>query len=203
MTRTPCYLFDITDETAKKVRAAVVRDWPSKRLVDVEKSWAPVRSVLKRKKDRTGMTIEHGHWDWSLKRESVVSGRHRLLAVEYAGAVQGLMAVYSYPRTARLNPKNELIYIDYVENAPWNIRRIGSRRRFGEIGRSLFAEAIRLSLDSGMQGRIGLHSLPGAEPFYRQKMKMAEFKPDRNYSHLRYFEFDAEASKRFLEGVIR
>jgi hypothetical protein len=63
------------------------------------------------------------------------------------------------------------------------------------------AEAIRMSLNCGYGGRIGLHSLPTAEPFYRDKLGMSDFGPDGNYGQLCYFEFEAIAAQNWLERV--
>ncbi len=60
-----------------------------------------------------------------------------------------------------------MIYIDYLETAPWNQGGLVGRPRYGGIGTVMLAAAIRLSLNEGFFGRIGLHSLPQSEEFYK------------------------------------
>ena len=106
------------------------------------------------------------------------------------------MAILNFPRTSRFDPAHQLVYVDYIENAPWNLLRIGKRRRFADIGRVLMTEAIRLSFELGHEGRIGLHSLPSAAAFYRDKIGMMDFGPDSNYGNLRYFELESIHANR-------
>jgi hypothetical protein len=103
--------------------------------------------------------MEHAHWDWRNKSDSVAAGRRRLIAIECDGAQQGIMAVLTAPRPARLADAH-LLYVDYLESAPWNLKSLCSTPRFLGVGTVLMAEAIRLSLEWGLKGRVGLHSLP-------------------------------------------
>jgi hypothetical protein len=60
--------------------------------------------------------------------------------------------------------------------------------RFGGIGVRLIEAAVRLSIDEGFQGRVGLHSLPQAEAFYRGPCRMACLGADASYQGLPYYE---------------
>ena len=53
-----------------------------------------------------------------------------------------------------------LIYIDFIEIAPWNwvIPEIGQRGRFRALGSTLFRRAVKLSEEEGFHGRVGLHA---------------------------------------------
>jgi hypothetical protein len=69
------------------------------------------------------------------------------------------------------------------------------------VGRVLLATAIQLSLDEEFKGRIGLHSLPQSEPYYRDIVNMRDLGPDENYQgQLRYFEFDEAGAQAFIQG---
>jgi len=146
---------------------------PSTRLIDIEEAWKPAREDAAEVLARSGEGGEHGHWDWRNKVGSADWGRHQLVGVECRGEIQGLMAVVPVPRPGALGGSDSpVLYIDYVESAPWNLRGLGIRPRFLGIGTVLIAEAVKLSMEKGWRGRIGLHSLPQAEAFYRDHCKM-------------------------------
>jgi hypothetical protein len=99
-------------------------------------------------------------------------------------------------RRASLGQK--LAYVDYLAVAPWNDRKIVSHPRFKGLGYVLIDRAVQISAASGFQGIIGLHSLPQAEPFYRDVIKMDDLGVDADYSYLRYFELSATRATEIL-----
>lgn len=68
------------------------------------------------------------------------------------------------------------------------------------LPKHLIAAAIQLSIDEGNNGRIGLHSLPQSDAFYRNVCGMSDLGPDANYSEipLRYFEMDEMQAAAFM-----
>lgn len=177
------------------VPAVVIRDVPAERLYLIEQSWQPFRRAAMGGLAEAGGG-EHGHWDWRNKISTVRSGHHRLVAIECRESVQGLMAIVSEPRPARMAVLGSpLIYVDYVEAAPWNLKGLFAPPRFLGVGTALIAEAVKLSISSGCEGRIGLHSLPQAEKFYGTFCGMGSTGPDSDYYDLPYFEFtEAQAA---------
>ncbi len=91
-----------------------------------------------------------------------------------------------------------LVYLDYLEVAPWNRPELGITPRLRGTGSALVTAAIALSDEEGFKGRIGLHSLPQADSFYR-KIGMTDLGHDPAYQNLRYFEMTAEQAHAFLE----
>lgn len=73
--------------------------------------------------------------------------------------------------------------------------------RYRGVGKVLLAAAITLSVQEGKSGRIGLHSLPQADAYYRQ-CGMTDCGPDFAYSEwpLRYFEMIESQAASFLSG---
>jgi len=69
------------------------------------------------------------------------------------------------------------------------------------VGTILIAEAVRLSLEMGLSGRIGLHSLPRAEAFYKTRCRMTEFGTDPRYFDLTYFEFIGQQATEWLAAT--
>jgi hypothetical protein len=94
-----------------------------------------------------------------------------------------------------------LVYVEYLEVAPWNRRAVTNAPRYKGVGTVLMAAAIQLSLDEGNNGRIGLHSLPQADTFYRDVCQMTDLGPDATYPSypLRYFEMTAEQASAFMQ----
>src|SRR5690606_27231869 len=94
-----------------------------------------------------------------------------------------------------------LVYVDYLEIAPWNLRLpdIGQARRYRGVGGVLLREAILQSLDEGFHGRVGLHSLPQSERFYTD-CGMTGMARDAAKQNLLYFEMTREAATRYMES---
>src|SRR5437773_8751001 len=88
--------------------------------------------------------------------------------------------------------RNKADSVDYLESAPWNLRCSSILPRLMGVGTVLIAEAVRLSLELGLEGRVGLHSLPQAEAFYKIRCGMTEFGADPGYFDLTYFEYNGQ-----------
>jgi hypothetical protein len=187
----PVLLFETASNSL--VEAVLDLRLTAEQVIAAEAVWKPCRDAL-------GDEIEHGHWDWSLKTEMLAEPGARFLGVEYAGQMQGMMAIWESGRLARMGPDvgRPLVYVDFLEAAPWNLRLARQVPRYGRVGSSLIDEAVTASLALGWGGRIGLHALRGAEPFYEQKCGMASWGQDPGYNGLMYYEFTAEAAARYL-----
>jgi len=182
------------------IRASVYRDYPASDLDDIEARWAKSREMAAQRGQTAGLTLlEHGHWDWRNKAESVEAGRYMLVAVECDGDIQGLMAIPRIPRRARLCD-GILVYVDYLEIAPWNLKGAVDPPRFLGVGTVLMAEAVRISVVEGFDGRVGLHSLPQAEGFYA-KCKMTRLAEDPTYFDLVYYEYGGQNGMNWLTSI--
>jgi hypothetical protein len=185
----PCSLVNANVVPTALVPASVIRNFPPARLEEVERVWRPERDRASELLRRGGLDPEHGHWDWRNKIRTTLSGYHQIIAVEFGGEVQGLMAVLSRPRMAVLQAdRGPVLYGDYLENAPWNLKGLAEPPRLVGVGTVLMIEAVKSSDESGLRGRVGLHSLPQAEGFYESNCRMTRIGCDPNYSHLTYFE---------------
>lgn len=91
----------------------------------------------------------------------------------------------------------DMVYVDYVETAPWNRDKVVPTPEFGGVGTNFVRVAIQLSRDEGFRGRIGLHSLPQSEPFYR-RIGMLDFGPDATKQNLTYFEMTSAIADAFM-----
>lgn len=178
---------------------------------DAEAMWAPARVRIRQGFWRRGISGMDGpeslHWDWSRKVTSFhetlggALSAYRLFGIDVDDEWQGLLlAGCASHRSRMVIPPKEIIYIDYFETAPWNwpIPLLAQEPRYRGIGRQLFAQAIRWSRQLGFKGRVGLHSLPQAEPFYRDHCRMTDLGPDQTYRNLRYFEMTETQSEVYL-----
>ncbi|UUO06906.1 hypothetical protein M4951_01005 [Blastopirellula sp. J2-11] len=145
---------------------------------------------------------QHGHWDWEAKWSFFSAQlRFQSFAIECDGRTQGLMIVNTIKRCRIPTQANQhLVYVEYLEAAPWNRRDVPDFVRYKGVGTVMVAAAIQRSRDEGNRGRIGLHSLPQADLFYREKCGMTDLGPDTAYDPhpLRYFEMTEEQAAKFL-----
>ena len=164
-----------------------------KHLDQHEQHWKPMIAA---------QNVQHGHWDWRDKMATYAQQlSYQSFAIECAGMAQGLMIVNTTKRCHISSQANKhLVYVEYLEAAPWNRSTNPSGPTHKGIGTVLMAAAIQLSMDEGNHGRIGLHSLPQADTYY-SRCGMTDLGPDAiTYPKfpLRYFEMTEAQAAGFL-----
>ncbi len=175
-------------------------------LVEVEIIWGPYRLEAVKRLIRAGTPLgeqpQHRHWDWSKKARRLALLAYRGIGIECQGCMQGLMLLRTAGDMARVGEDTgkPIVYVLYIETAPWNAKELEPIPRFGAIGTRLIEAAIRVSEDEGFKGRVGLHSLPQTEGFYRNFCRMHDCGKDAHVQDLRYFELDRNAAQAFLKG---
>jgi hypothetical protein len=187
------------------VDAVLHTELASRVLVETEKEWGPIRREAARKLQSEGRFKEvpqHFHWDWERKSQKLQLLAYRCCGIECAGKFQGLLMVVLAGKQARLDPDagKPLVYIDYLESAPWNLAMMVDTPRYGGIGPVLMRTAVQLSYEEGFHGRIGLHALPQSEEFYRDDCEMHGCGPDASYDDLPYYEMTREIAARFTSN---
>ena len=151
-------LIDGQSATRQFVQARLHRDCGEAVLYEAETRWADARERAATAGIAAGLApLEHAHWDWTGKADGVKAGKHLLVAIECGADLQGIMAILRTPRPARLTG-DHVVYVDYVESAPWNLKGVVQRPQYLGVGTALIVEAVRISMESGMNGAIGLHS---------------------------------------------
>ena len=154
-----------------------------------EKSW-------QEKQGRFG--APDSHWDWNEKRESMLGSVHRMFGLVDGESVEALMRVdLSKPSRIQPTPYTPVVYVDYLAVAPWNRTPVQVKRRFNGLGKVLLGAAVSISIEEGMDGRCGLHSLQQSEGFYL-RAGMEDLGVDAGCK-LKYFEFSPHAARKFLE----
>lgn len=194
--------------TGNFVSAELLNDLAPTDLVVIENEWSPERSsvmqdLLKADVPRPQWP-QSLHWDWKRKSEQLSLLESTGLGIVYGKHWQGVMLIKTSTEFARLPPDEgkPLVYIDYLEAAPWNwvMPEICRAGQFRGIGSILFWAAMVRSVEEGFHGRVGLHSLPQSEQFY-EKAGMETVGRDPNKQNLLYFELTREqALQRLQEG---
>jgi hypothetical protein len=173
--------------------------------------WEPTRKQAIERLHSKGVKPEalpkHWGWDWTRKISRLGSKVLGFYGIECAGQMQGMMEVAKEGYLAKLPAQKgkPLIYVRYIETAPWNLRLLEANPRYGGVGSRLIRIAIELSLEEGYKGRVGLHSLPGQgrggpEWFYENTCKMVPVEAERDGEGLLYFELTPDKATEFLNG---
>ena len=198
----PIYLLDAAGAAVEAELRDAIED---AQIADWQLLWQPELTRFLKALHASGVPPQRWpqgwHWDWRRK----VAGVQGLLAyrgfsVMAAGETQGLAQV-SLNRSAREAGQagKPIVYIDYLEAAPWNRSDLCTERRFAGVGTALVTAAVALSEEEGFKGRMGLHSLPQADAFYRERCGMHDLGPDASYpGGLRYFEMTPDQASRLL-----
>jgi hypothetical protein len=183
-------------------------------MIDSEGLWRAERLVIAQALDVAGGAREdwpqHLHWDWAAKLR-VGSGLdvggplspYRLMGIRVRGEEhwQGLVLTTSIGHREKIGGRGrDILYIKYLETAPWNlvVETLGRTGRYGGVGPQLLRASIALSRALGLRGRVGLHALPQAERFYRDDCGMTDLDIDTACERLRYFELTEEQAATFL-----
>jgi hypothetical protein len=199
--REPIYLID--HQTQSSVEAELVEGITVDHLRQATQDWKPVSDSYVRELIANGAPStdlpQSRHWDWDKKMAAVGNLlAYRSFAITRNGRLEGLMIAKTEGYRAREKSQagQHMVYVDYVETAPWNRPRVVARPELGGVGSSFVAVAIKLSRDEGFHGRIGLHSLPQSEAFYR-RIGMIDLGPDATKQNLRYLEMTSAAADVF------
>lgn len=178
----PVFLRDVA--TGGVVTGELVFGIELPHLLDWHNAWQPalgaIKAALRDQKVPRSKWPQSGHWQWP---DKVAEGEDILgfqtFCVTAKGMTQAMMRVDVATKESRLESSEgkPLVYVDYLEVAPWNQSFAGTPKVFGGAGTILLVAAAALSFEQGFKGRVGLHSLPQSESFY-QKMDMIDFGPD-------------------------
>jgi hypothetical protein len=151
---------------------------------------------------------QHAHWEWNRKARAVLGMPGRTICgVMVGGEMQAMMLREDVWSRAKHPDElgRPIVTVEFLSTAPWNDVDIVPTPAYRGAGTILITEAVNHSLSLDYKGRLGLHSLPQAEPFYRNRCKMVDLGPDPDPDHqgLRYFEFTKETAHEFLKAQKR
>ena len=175
------------------VQAEMLEDPADDYVETVDALWSVYKRRILRERRAAGKPIpEHSHWNWKLKleQERLENSFYKCFAI-VRDEPQGLMMLkYGREFVCRRGEQQgkPLVYLAYIESAPWNVKEYGDTIRYSGIGTEFYKMAIRFSRLLGFAGKIGLHSLPNAEAFYANTCQMVSLGNDPKYDNLVYFE---------------
>lgn len=174
-------------------------------VADWELRWKPASDEIVAQLKTAGVAQallpQSNHWDWRRKAaycEGSLSNPSFSIICE--GMTQGMMILNTL-ESARLASQlgKSLIYIEYLEAAPWNWRHAGlPAPQYRGIGAAMMRAAIEVSKQEGFKGRVGLHSLPQSNDWYANRCGMVDLGADSKYLNLRYFEMTPELAEAFI-----
>jgi len=197
-------VFLLDNQSGSMVDAELWDAITEKNLADWEADWIPqvfdMMKALKQKGVERSLWPQSRHWHWSDKVRAVEERLSNQCFSIVCDDVTQAMMITDLTRRAQLEGQknNHLVYIDFLETAPWNrAGLIGQPSKYSGAGSILIRAAIELSKLEGFCGRIGLHSLPQSNDFYA-KAGMIDLGVDVNYQNLRYFEMTPEQADEFV-----
>src|SRR6266403_103710 len=185
-------------KTNKLVEASLLDEVTDRHLALWESSWCPAMEAYCEGRTARNKPEDH-HWDWKWKADEwrPLLGYHSF-AIVCENDLQGLILVSDF-KSARLRVQfgKPIVYVEFVATAPWNRPELQKPPRFRGVGTVMVAAAVELSWELGYRGRIGLHSLAAAEPFYRDRCGMTKLGKDRGHQGLPYYEMTQKQAERY------
>lgn len=193
-------------ETNELVPAELWDAITDKNLADWEHAWTPELLQRLLVLAKQGVAQKHWpqsfHWNWRDKAQSIKGLLDRQCFSVVCDDMTQAMMITDLSRRAQLESQktDHLVYVDYVEAAPWNRSELsGVAPRYSMCGSVLINAAIQYSIMEGFKGRIGLHSLPQANGFYANHVGMTDLGLDADAHNLRYFEMTPEQAEEFIK----
>ncbi len=203
ITVSPVYLFNAVTKEADS--AELWDGITEKQLGDWEGEWLPELFKSVQKLHRAGVARRHWpqsrHWNWRKKTEALQGMLAQPgFSIVCNGMTQGMMILDTVMKRCRIEQQKgkEIVYVDFVENAPWNRPDLHDPALYRGVGSVMINAAIAQSKELEFKGRIGLHSLPQANSFYANTCGMSDLGMDANYQNLRYFEMTSEQAEAFI-----
>jgi hypothetical protein len=194
MNVSPIFLWKLA--TGKSVPADLCDEITDEHLEMWDRAWKPAMEA-----HCAGLPPEaepeDSEWDWKANAQNWRKAVTYLsFAVVCEGELQGMMVTCDTKMNRAGKP---MIYVELLATAPWNRPEIQTPKRYGGVGRALMLAAVELSRQMGFGGRVGLHSLPKAEPFYRTKCGMTDLGMDAKKKMV-YFEMNEAQAEDFRQN---
>ncbi len=189
--------------TLDSVDAELLSPVNTEDLVEAESKWLPKLRDVYTEMIAQGQLDRVYAWQsrWKSKDEILNDPNYLVIGVKASNQIQGLAKLIVKGHSSKVDGVSPIVYLDFVESAPWNVKRymniLGQNPRFKDAGLELLKATVRHSQAIGCEGRVGLHSLPESEDFYRYA-GMFEHGKDANKGDLVYFEFAEAKAMNFI-----
>lgn len=203
VTSSPVVLFNVARQ--KPESAELLDAITEQQLADWEANWVPDLFDALRRLNNAGVARAHWpqnrHWDWRRKTQALQGMlAHPGFSIVCNGMTQGMVILDTTMKRCRIagQANKNLVYVEFIESAPWNRPELANPPRYRGIGTVLVRAAIELSRHEGFKGRLGLHSLPQANSFYANTCGMTDMGVDAAHQNLRYFEMTPDQAEAFI-----
>jgi hypothetical protein len=181
-------------------------------FLETQREWRPFVSkaaIALVRQGSTELIPQHLHWDWTSKAAQLDLLATSFIGLRIGTQLQGIMKLQLVGDFCRARLREQkgklLVYVDYLEVAPWNLRplmtSLGRDPRYNGIGSRLIRYAVERSVEEDFAGRIGLHSLPLSEPFYVGACGMTAVGRDPSKQNLLWCEYTPQQASDFITGV--
>jgi len=202
----------IDNATGQPVEAEIFDEVTIEHFIETQQNWRPIVLKAARQLAARGshqLIPQHFHWDWTTKAPELQVLANAFFGIRYDNQLQGLMKLETVGQfcSCRLPEQagKALVYIDYVEVAPWNLKplmsALGEKPRYNAVGTRLIEAAVLKSKAEDCKGRVGLHSLPMTESFYSKACRMTPVGRDPAKQNLLWLEYTPEQAENFLTGA--
>jgi hypothetical protein len=208
--KTPVHIID--NRTGHPVEAELFDEVTVEHFIETQQEWRPL--VLKAARQLVAhgsreLIPQHFHWDWTTKAPELSVLANNFYGIRCENKLQGLMKLQTVGPFCRCRLPEQvdkaLVYVDYVEVAPWNLKTLaaalGEKPVYNAVGSRLVEAAVLKSKEEDCKGRVGLHSLPITELFYRKVCGMTPVGRDSAKQNLLWLEYTPEQAENFLSGA--
>lgn len=146
------------------------------------------------------ISTEDFHWDWFRKAVDSSTDEYEWFHLYADGKPQAACLIY-HPEKSALEP-GDIFYVEFVAVAPWNRDCKIRPADFKGLGKIILCAAQRFAVKQ-LKLRPGfcLHSLPKAEGFYTNKIKMVKVAGKEDAQKLPYYELSQALATELMEAV--
>lgn len=146
------------------------------------------------------ISTEDFHWDWFRKAVDSSTDEYEWFHLYADGKPQAACLIY-HPEKSALEP-GDIFYVEFVAVAPWNRDCKIRSADFKGLGKIILRAAQRFAVkELKLRPGFCLHSLPKAEGFYTNKIKMVKVPGNEDAQKLPYFELSQALATELMEAV--
>ncbi len=203
---------ELTHHNGQKFPFQIVHGWDAKSSARCDALWKAAWVELLEQLETSGLdetqqaaildsiSSEDTHWRWFDKAILYGSDEFEWFHLHADGKPQAACLIY-HPEKSALEP-GDIFYVKYVAAAPWNRKCDLRPREFKGCGEIILRAAQRYAVQE-LKLRPGfcLHSLPKAEGFYTDVIKMVKVAGREDEQFLPYYELSQTLAAKFMEAV--
>lgn len=203
---------ELTHVTTKtKVPCKIIHGWSLESSAECDMHWkkgwlALFRQIqaiegdeTKRNEILATISTEDFHWDWFRKAIESSTDEYEWFHLYADGKPQAACLIY-HPEKSALEP-GDIFYVKFVAVAPWNRDCKIRPADYKGLGKMILRAAQRFAVrELALRPGFCLHSLPKAEGFYVNKIKMTKIDGKEDAQNLSYYELPMALATELMEA---